>query len=133
MKSAVIWPEPKSVASRNTTKTDPVNRFQQYQQEWSKSKVPEEKKHKNLRWAVREQMLYKDVIYEVGVKRDRRHVSKAGRKVQCTIGRQVSCVIEGKVPYANERIVSGETLGRDTDVACLGVERQESCISRINV
>ena len=65
VKSAVIWPEPRPVTSRHLVKTDPVNRFLQYQQEWSKSKVPEEKKHKNLRWAVREQMLYKDIVYEV--------------------------------------------------------------------
>lgn len=63
MKSAVIWPEPKAPVSR--MKTDPVSRYQQYQEQWNKTKVPEEKKHKMLRWTVREQMLYKDIIYEV--------------------------------------------------------------------
>jgi len=67
VRSAVIWPEVKPVVSRNMVKTDPVSRYQSYQQEWAKSKVPEEKKHKELRWAVREQMLYKDVIYEVSI------------------------------------------------------------------
>ncbi|XP_067942231.1 centriolar and ciliogenesis-associated protein HYLS1-like [Watersipora subatra] len=64
VRSAVIWPEPKPITSRNLVRSDPVNRYLRYQQEWHKTKVPEEKKHKNLRWSVREQMLYKDVIYE---------------------------------------------------------------------
>ena len=63
VKTAVIWPEPKQPVSK--MKTDPVNRYQQYAQQWNKSKVPEEKTHKNLRWSIREQMLYKDIIYEV--------------------------------------------------------------------
>lgn len=63
--SAVIWPESKPIQSRYAQKSDPVSRYQQYQAKWRKSKVPEEKKHKELRWNIREQMLYKDIVYEV--------------------------------------------------------------------
>ena len=49
---------------RNLKKTDPVSRFQQYKQSWDSQKAPGEKQHKNLRWSVREQMLYHDEVVE---------------------------------------------------------------------
>ncbi|XP_071963024.1 centriolar and ciliogenesis-associated protein HYLS1-like isoform X2 [Antedon mediterranea] len=45
---------------RNNVKTDPVSRHQMYQSEWHSRKVPGEKNRKDLRWNIRERMMYKD-------------------------------------------------------------------------
>ena len=47
---------------RPGVKSNPVNRFHEYNRLWNKQKVPGEKKHTDLRWSIREQMLVKDVI-----------------------------------------------------------------------
>jgi len=62
--SSVILRRPEHPHTRNIRKTDPVARFQQFQQSWAAQKAPGEKNHKNLRWNVREQMLAQDVVYE---------------------------------------------------------------------
>nr|XP_006817026.1 PREDICTED: hydrolethalus syndrome protein 1 homolog isoform X2 [Saccoglossus kowalevskii]XP_006817027.1 PREDICTED: hydrolethalus syndrome protein 1 homolog isoform X3 [Saccoglossus kowalevskii] len=49
--------------TKNLRKTDPVTRYHLYQQSWNSYKVPGEKNRKELRWAVREQMLHKDEVY----------------------------------------------------------------------
>jgi hydrolethalus syndrome protein 1 len=43
-------------------KSNPVNKFHEYKKLWDKQKMPGEKNHNDLRWAIREQMLSKDVI-----------------------------------------------------------------------
>lgn len=43
-------------------KANPVNKFHEYNKLWNKQKMPGEKKHNDLRWSIREQMLAKDVI-----------------------------------------------------------------------
>jgi len=49
---------------RNLKKTDPVARYQAYQHGWSTCRAPGEKAHKQLRWGVREKMLYHDQVIE---------------------------------------------------------------------
>lgn len=39
---------------------DPVNRYHQYKEVWTAQRAPGEKQHKDLRWAVREQMQRRD-------------------------------------------------------------------------
>ncbi|XP_077965918.1 uncharacterized protein LOC120335581 [Styela clava] len=46
--------------TRNIKKSDPVNRYHQYRDVWNSIKAPGEKSHKDLRWEVKAQMLYKD-------------------------------------------------------------------------
>ncbi|XP_072032744.1 centriolar and ciliogenesis-associated protein HYLS1-like [Amphiura filiformis] len=50
--------QPKS-KYRHDPKTDPVSRHQMYQAAWNAKKAPGEKSRKDLRWNVREQMMYK--------------------------------------------------------------------------
>jgi len=49
------------------SKKNPVQLFQKYQKMWSKQKAPGEKRHDDLRWSVREQMLEKHIIVKVGM------------------------------------------------------------------
>ncbi|XP_043916464.1 hydrolethalus syndrome protein 1 isoform X2 [Protopterus annectens] len=44
--------------TRNLKKTDPVAKYFQYKQDWDSFKAPGEKNRKELRWCIREQMLY---------------------------------------------------------------------------
>jgi len=55
---AYIRPEPEVRRKRH----DPVNRYHQYKEAWTSQLAPGEKQHKQLRWAVREQMQHKDQI-----------------------------------------------------------------------
>ena len=48
----------------NLRKSDPVARFQQYNHSWKNQKAPGERQHKNLRWSVREHMLYHDEVVQ---------------------------------------------------------------------
>ncbi|XP_046578671.1 LOW QUALITY PROTEIN: hydrolethalus syndrome protein 1 homolog [Haliotis rubra] len=48
--------------TRNIRKSDPVARYQQFQQAWQTQKAPGEKGHKGLRWNIREQMLVHETI-----------------------------------------------------------------------
>ncbi|XP_071080184.1 centriolar and ciliogenesis-associated protein HYLS1-like [Haliotis cracherodii] len=48
--------------TRNIRKSDPVARYQQFQQAWQVQKAPGEKVHKGLRWNIREQMLVHETI-----------------------------------------------------------------------
>lgn len=63
-------PRPASVILRapdhtkQLRKSDPVARYQQFRQSWSHQRAPGEKKHNNLRWNVREQMLSQDQVIE---------------------------------------------------------------------
>lgn len=50
--------------SRHLKKHDPVSAYHKYKTSWMTNKAPGEKNHKNLRWAVREQMLQHDEIIE---------------------------------------------------------------------
>jgi hydrolethalus syndrome protein 1 len=43
-------------------KSNPVKKYQDYQKMWNRHKAPGEKKHSDLRWSIREQMLEKHVI-----------------------------------------------------------------------
>ncbi|XP_033105446.1 hydrolethalus syndrome protein 1 homolog [Anneissia japonica] len=45
---------------RHSRKTDPVTRHKMYQSEWHSFKAPGEKNRKDLRWNIRERMMYKD-------------------------------------------------------------------------
>jgi hydrolethalus syndrome protein 1 len=49
-------------ARSSANRTNPVQRFHEYSKLWNKQKMPGEKKHNDLRWSIREQMLTKDVI-----------------------------------------------------------------------
>ena len=49
---------------RNVKKCDPVAQFQKYNQAWSSQRAPGEKSHSQLRWGVREQMLYQDEVVD---------------------------------------------------------------------
>jgi hydrolethalus syndrome protein 1 len=49
---------------QNIKKTDPVMRYQSYQRCWTSYRAPGEKAHKQLRWGVREKMLYHDQVVE---------------------------------------------------------------------
>ena len=57
--------------SRASVRSNPVQRYQAYQQAWNKHKAPGEKKHSDLRWSIREQMLVKHVIVK---KQQKTHV-----------------------------------------------------------
>jgi hypothetical protein len=48
------------------SKKNPLELFQKYQKIWNKHKAPGEKRHDDLRWSVREQMLEKHVVVKVG-------------------------------------------------------------------
>ena len=50
--------------TRNIRKSDPVARYQQFRQSWTQQRAPGEKKHNQLRWNVREQMLAHDQVIE---------------------------------------------------------------------
>ncbi|XP_007896652.1 hydrolethalus syndrome protein 1 [Callorhinchus milii] len=45
--------------TRNLKKTDPVTKYFEYKREWDTFKMPGEKDQKELRWVIRQQMLYK--------------------------------------------------------------------------
>lgn len=66
MKSVIRSKSSLSIKSDTSTtlkkKSNPVTKFQQYEKLWKAQKVPGEKKHSDLRWSIREQMLAKDVI-----------------------------------------------------------------------
>lgn len=47
---------------KHDEKTDPVSRHRMYQAAWNAKKAPGEKTRKDLRWNVREQMMYKDEL-----------------------------------------------------------------------
>ncbi|XP_048737189.1 centriolar and ciliogenesis-associated protein HYSL1-like [Ostrea edulis] len=49
---------------RNVRKSDPVARYQQFRQSWCQQRAPGEKKHNQLRWNIREQMLAQDQVIE---------------------------------------------------------------------
>jgi hypothetical protein len=50
---------------RSSIKANPVKKYQDYQKMWNRHKMPGEKKHSDLRWSIREQMLEKHVIVKV--------------------------------------------------------------------
>ena len=50
--------------TRNLKKTDVVNKHKHYRDRWSSQKAPGEDRHHDLRWSVREQMLYHDDVVE---------------------------------------------------------------------
>lgn len=50
--------------TRNVRKSDPVARYQQFRQSWTHQRAPGEKKHNQLRWNIREQMLAQDQVVE---------------------------------------------------------------------
>ncbi|XP_060079273.1 centriolar and ciliogenesis-associated protein HYLS1-like [Ylistrum balloti] len=62
--ASVILRSAKHPHTKNLRKSDPVARFQQFQQSWSQQKAPGEKVHKNLRWNIREHMLNQDQVLE---------------------------------------------------------------------
>jgi len=45
---------------RNIRKVDPVNKYHKYKELWTSVKAPGEKPHKELRWEVKAQMMYKE-------------------------------------------------------------------------
>ena len=51
-----------SVSSMKNFKSNPVNRYHEYKKLCMRQKGPGEKKHSDLRWSIREQMLDKHVI-----------------------------------------------------------------------
>jgi len=53
-----IRPQPEPRRQRH----DPVNRYHQYNEAWTARRAPGEKQHKQLRWAVREQMQRREEI-----------------------------------------------------------------------
>ncbi|XP_078492101.1 uncharacterized protein LOC100179155 [Ciona intestinalis] len=55
-----IRPSTTNPHTRNLKKVDPVNKYHQYKEFWSNIKAPGEKSHKNLRWEVKAQMMYKE-------------------------------------------------------------------------
>lgn len=48
--------------TRNLKKTDPVAKYFEYKRNWDTFKTPGEKDRKELRWGIREQMLYKSQL-----------------------------------------------------------------------
>jgi len=46
--------------NRNVKKEDPVDKFNQYQRIWESTKIPCANNHKELRWQIKAQMLYKE-------------------------------------------------------------------------
>ncbi|XP_048842891.1 hydrolethalus syndrome protein 1 homolog [Brienomyrus brachyistius] len=54
-----IQPQQKHPHMRNVKKTDLVAKYFQYKQDWETFGVPGEKDRKELRWEIREQMMYK--------------------------------------------------------------------------
>ncbi|XP_071510700.1 centriolar and ciliogenesis-associated protein HYLS1-like [Diadema antillarum] len=59
-----IRPSSASQTWKHNKKTDPVTRHQMYRAQWSSQKAPGEKKHKELRWNVREHMMHKDEVVQ---------------------------------------------------------------------
>ncbi|CAH1261383.1 HYLS1 [Branchiostoma lanceolatum] len=59
-----IRPAVRLPQNRRSVKTDPVNRFHFYNRQWGAQKAPGEKKHKDLRWNVRELMMQKDEVVQ---------------------------------------------------------------------
>ena len=49
---------------QNLHKSDPVARYQKYSNSWKSQKAPGERAHSNLRWSVREHMLYHDQVVQ---------------------------------------------------------------------
>uniref|UniRef100_A0A8C4WWY2 Si:dkey-23f9.4 n=1 Tax=Eptatretus burgeri TaxID=7764 RepID=A0A8C4WWY2_EPTBU len=50
--------------TRNLKKMDPVARYFQYKEEWENFQPPGENPRKHLRWQIREQMWYKDEVFQ---------------------------------------------------------------------
>ncbi|CAD5123882.1 DgyrCDS12189 [Dimorphilus gyrociliatus] len=59
---SVIKPMMINPHNKNVRKCDPVAKHQKYAEIWKKQKAPGEKQHKELRWNIRELMLYKDDV-----------------------------------------------------------------------
>jgi hydrolethalus syndrome protein 1 len=55
-----IRPNTSDPHMRNIRKVDPVNKYHKYKEFWSTVKAPGEKSHKELRWEVKAQMMYKE-------------------------------------------------------------------------
>lgn len=64
LENAVILRPSEHPHSRNIRKSDPVARYQQFRQSWTHQRAPGEKKHNQLRWNIREQMLAQDQVVE---------------------------------------------------------------------
>lgn len=54
---SVIYTSMEHPHTKNLQRADPVNRYHQMQHVWAMQLAPGEKKHKDLRWNIREQML----------------------------------------------------------------------------
>ncbi|XP_038075705.1 hydrolethalus syndrome protein 1-like isoform X2 [Patiria miniata] len=57
-----IRPDSAQPRTKHDKKTDPVSRHQMYKAEWSNHRAPGEKNRNDLRWSIREQMMYKDTV-----------------------------------------------------------------------
>ncbi|XP_022107492.1 hydrolethalus syndrome protein 1-like [Acanthaster planci] len=55
-----IRPDSAQPRTKHDMKTDPVSRHQMYKAAWSSHRAPGEKNRNDLRWSIREQMMYKD-------------------------------------------------------------------------
>lgn len=64
LENAVILRPSEHPHTRNIRKSDPVARYQQFRQSWTQQRAPGEKKHNQLRWNIREQMLAQDQVVE---------------------------------------------------------------------
>ena len=62
---SLILPMSDHPHTRNIKKVDNVTRYHQYKELWDAQKAPGEKAHKNLRWSVKENMLYHDEVVKV--------------------------------------------------------------------
>lgn len=62
IENAVILRPSEHPHTRNVRKSDPVARYQQFRQSWTHQRAPGEKKHNQLRWNIREQMLAQDQV-----------------------------------------------------------------------
>lgn len=49
---------------KDIKRSDPVSKYQSYQKSWQSYRAPGEKLHKQLRWAVRDKMLYHDTVVD---------------------------------------------------------------------
>lgn len=59
---SIIKPMTTNPHNKNVRKCDPVSQHKKYAEIWKKQKAPGEKQHKELRWNIRELMLYKDDV-----------------------------------------------------------------------
>ncbi|XP_033636363.1 hydrolethalus syndrome protein 1 homolog isoform X1 [Asterias rubens] len=57
-----IRPDSAQPRTKHDKKTDPVSRHQMYRAEWNSHRAPGEKNRNDLRWNIREQMMYKDTV-----------------------------------------------------------------------